>query len=132
MLQPFDYDPNEKSKHKFMVQSLFAPADTSDMEAVVSTELFLGVLDGSGGRPGTVPQIRFWLLFVPFHGTFPSTIPPHNPELFSYFPAVAPVVRDFCALNGLGESLQCSCSSCHRKGHVCLLGCHLPFSELPL
>lgn len=37
MLQPFDYDPNEKSKHKFMVQSMFAPADTSDMEAVVST-----------------------------------------------------------------------------------------------
>ncbi|KFO31327.1 Vesicle-associated membrane protein-associated protein B [Fukomys damarensis] len=34
MLQPFDYDPNEKSKHKFMVQSLFAPTDTSDMEAV--------------------------------------------------------------------------------------------------
>lgn len=40
MLQPFDYDPNEKSKHKFMVQSMFAPADTSDMEAVVSTECF--------------------------------------------------------------------------------------------
>lgn len=36
MLQPFDYDPNEKSKHKFMVQSMFAPTDTSDMEAVVS------------------------------------------------------------------------------------------------
>lgn len=34
MLQPFDYDPNEKSKHKFMVQSMFAPPDTSDMEAV--------------------------------------------------------------------------------------------------
>lgn len=34
MLQPFDYDPNEKSKHKFMVQSMFAPSDTSDMEAV--------------------------------------------------------------------------------------------------
>uniref|UniRef100_A0A669P2J6 VAMP associated protein B and C n=4 Tax=Sauria TaxID=32561 RepID=A0A669P2J6_PHACC len=34
MLQPFDYDPNEKSKHKFMVQSMFAPVDTSDMEAV--------------------------------------------------------------------------------------------------
>ncbi|XP_066187025.1 vesicle-associated membrane protein-associated protein B/C isoform X2 [Sylvia atricapilla] len=34
MLQPFDYDPNEKSKHKFMVQSMFAPNDTSDMEAV--------------------------------------------------------------------------------------------------
>lgn len=25
MLQPFDYDPHEKNKHKFMVQSLFAP-----------------------------------------------------------------------------------------------------------
>ncbi|NXG33963.1 VAPB protein, partial [Dromaius novaehollandiae] len=34
MLQPFDYDPNETSKHKFMVQSMLAPADTSDMEAV--------------------------------------------------------------------------------------------------
>ncbi|OCT60266.1 hypothetical protein XELAEV_18046282mg [Xenopus laevis] len=34
MLQPFDYDPNEKSKHKFMVQSIIAPSDTSDMEAV--------------------------------------------------------------------------------------------------
>ncbi|XP_075032917.1 vesicle-associated membrane protein-associated protein B/C isoform X1 [Mixophyes fleayi] len=34
MLQPFDYDPNEKSKHKFMVQSMFAPSDISDMEAV--------------------------------------------------------------------------------------------------
>ncbi|XP_051887135.1 vesicle-associated membrane protein-associated protein B/C isoform X2 [Pristis pectinata] len=34
MLQPFDYDPNEKSKHKFMVQSMFAPADCQDMEAV--------------------------------------------------------------------------------------------------
>lgn len=36
MLQPFDYDPNEKSKHKFMVQTIFAPPNTSDMEAVVS------------------------------------------------------------------------------------------------
>ncbi|XP_039380656.1 vesicle-associated membrane protein-associated protein A isoform X1 [Mauremys reevesii] len=34
MLQPFDYDPNEKSKHKFMVQTIFAPPSTSDMEAV--------------------------------------------------------------------------------------------------
>ncbi|XP_060691917.1 vesicle-associated membrane protein-associated protein B/C [Hemiscyllium ocellatum] len=34
MLQPFDYDPNEKSKHKFMVQSMVAPADCQDMEAV--------------------------------------------------------------------------------------------------
>lgn len=36
MLQPFDYDPNEKSKHKFMVQSMVAPYDMTDMESVVS------------------------------------------------------------------------------------------------
>lgn len=36
MLQPFDYDPNEKSKHKFMVQSMLAPFDMTDMEGVVS------------------------------------------------------------------------------------------------
>lgn len=39
MLQPFDYDPNEKSKHKFMVQTIFAPPNISDMEAVVSVEV---------------------------------------------------------------------------------------------
>ncbi|XP_067308998.1 VAMP (vesicle-associated membrane protein)-associated protein A, like isoform X1 [Pseudorasbora parva] len=34
MLQPFDYDPNEKSKHKFMVQTIFAPANVTDTEAL--------------------------------------------------------------------------------------------------
>ncbi|XP_073535136.1 vesicle-associated membrane protein-associated protein A [Phyllobates terribilis] len=34
MLQPFDYDPNEKSKHKFMVQTIFAPSNITDMETV--------------------------------------------------------------------------------------------------
>ncbi|XP_056279480.1 vesicle-associated membrane protein-associated protein B-like isoform X2 [Pseudoliparis swirei] len=34
MLQPFDYDPNEKSKHKFMVQSMLAPYGMTDMEGV--------------------------------------------------------------------------------------------------
>ncbi|XP_038664602.1 VAMP (vesicle-associated membrane protein)-associated protein A, like [Scyliorhinus canicula] len=34
MLQPFDYDPNEKSKHKFMVQTVYAPPGVGDMEAV--------------------------------------------------------------------------------------------------
>ncbi|KAL2096854.1 hypothetical protein ACEWY4_006061 [Coilia grayii] len=34
MLQPFDYDPNEKSKHKFMVQTIFAPGNVADMEAM--------------------------------------------------------------------------------------------------
>lgn len=41
MLQPFDYDPNEKSKHKFMVQSLLAPPDMTDTEGVVSTVNFV-------------------------------------------------------------------------------------------
>lgn len=35
MLQPFDYDPNEKSKHKFMVQTIYAPSNITDLEAVV-------------------------------------------------------------------------------------------------
>ncbi|XP_051970202.1 vesicle-associated membrane protein-associated protein A-like isoform X2 [Xyrauchen texanus] len=34
MLQPFDYDPNEKSKHKFMVQAIFVPSSVTDLEAV--------------------------------------------------------------------------------------------------
>ncbi|XP_030624354.1 vesicle-associated membrane protein-associated protein A [Chanos chanos] len=34
MLQPFDYDPNEKSKHKFMVQTIFAPSGITDLEAM--------------------------------------------------------------------------------------------------
>ncbi|XP_058617603.1 VAMP (vesicle-associated membrane protein)-associated protein A, like isoform X1 [Onychostoma macrolepis] len=34
MLQPFDYDPNEKSKHKFMVQTIFAPPGATDTEAM--------------------------------------------------------------------------------------------------
>ncbi len=36
MLQPFDYDPNEKSKHKFMVQTIFAPPGATDPEAMVN------------------------------------------------------------------------------------------------
>lgn len=34
MLQPFDYDPSEKNKHKFMVQTMFAPADDVVQENV--------------------------------------------------------------------------------------------------
>lgn len=34
MLQPFDYDPNEKSKHKFMVQTIFAPPNITDLEGM--------------------------------------------------------------------------------------------------
>ncbi|XP_068197572.1 VAMP (vesicle-associated membrane protein)-associated protein A, like [Antennarius striatus] len=35
MLQPLkDYDPNEKSKHRFMVQTIFAPPNVSDMDSL--------------------------------------------------------------------------------------------------
>ena len=30
MLQPFEYDPKEKSKHKFMVQTMFVPDGYTD------------------------------------------------------------------------------------------------------
>lgn len=30
MLQPFEYDPNERNKHKFMVQTMFAPDDIGE------------------------------------------------------------------------------------------------------
>ena len=31
-LQPFEYDPSEKNKHKFMVQSMFAPDGEIDQD----------------------------------------------------------------------------------------------------
>lgn len=34
MLQPFEYDPKEKSKHKFMVQTMFAPEGEMDHESL--------------------------------------------------------------------------------------------------
>lgn len=34
MLQPFDYDPHEKNKHKFMVQSLFAAEGDVNLDAL--------------------------------------------------------------------------------------------------
>lgn len=34
MLQPFDYDPHEKNKHKFMVQSLFAPEGEVNLDGL--------------------------------------------------------------------------------------------------
>ena len=33
-LQPFDFDPNEKNKHKFMVQSMFAPDGEIDQDNI--------------------------------------------------------------------------------------------------
>lgn len=34
MLQPFEYDPNERNKHKFMVQSMYAPEGTINHESL--------------------------------------------------------------------------------------------------
>ena len=42
MLQPFSYDPNEKNKHKFMVQSMYAPDNV-----VESQELLVSVYKNS-------------------------------------------------------------------------------------
>ena len=39
MLQPFEYDPKEKSKHKFMVQTMFAPEEEVDHETLVGDDL---------------------------------------------------------------------------------------------
>ncbi|VDP96183.1 unnamed protein product [Echinostoma caproni] len=34
MLQPFSYDPSEKTKHKFMIQSMILPEDCDNFDAV--------------------------------------------------------------------------------------------------
>jgi len=34
MLQPFDYDPSEKNKHKFMVQTMYAPDGPYDADTL--------------------------------------------------------------------------------------------------
>ena len=34
-LQPFEYDPSEKNKHKFMVQSMFAPDGEINQDTLV-------------------------------------------------------------------------------------------------
>ena len=38
-LQPFEYDPAEKNKHKFMVQSMCAPDGEINQDTLVGTEL---------------------------------------------------------------------------------------------
>ena len=35
-LQPFEYDPNDKNRHKFMVQSMFAPDGEINQDTLVS------------------------------------------------------------------------------------------------
>lgn len=40
MLQPLDGEVNDKTKHKFMVQSMFAAEDAEDVELLVCFLLF--------------------------------------------------------------------------------------------
>ena len=40
-LQPFEYDPNDKNRHKFMVQSMFAPDGEINQDTLVSKNTIL-------------------------------------------------------------------------------------------
>uniref|UniRef100_A0A4W5JS73 Vesicle-associated membrane protein-associated protein A n=1 Tax=Hucho hucho TaxID=62062 RepID=A0A4W5JS73_9TELE len=61
MLQPFDYDPNEKSKHKFMVQSIFVPPEESELDAMVSSLLLTVINNCWRGFSNPVPGSCKWL-----------------------------------------------------------------------
>lgn len=41
MLQPFEYDPAEKNKHKFMVQTMFAPDGEIESQDLLVSNLLL-------------------------------------------------------------------------------------------
>ena len=43
-LQPFDYDPTDKNKHKFMVQSMFAPDGEYNQDQLVSIQRIGGFI----------------------------------------------------------------------------------------
>uniref|UniRef100_A0A3B4AN65 MSP domain-containing protein n=1 Tax=Periophthalmus magnuspinnatus TaxID=409849 RepID=A0A3B4AN65_9GOBI len=43
MLQPFEYDPNDRSRHKFMVMSVLAPDNMMDMETY--THIYTHLMD---------------------------------------------------------------------------------------
>jgi len=40
-LQPFDFDPNEKNKHKFMVQTMIAPDGEINMDSLVCSCIYV-------------------------------------------------------------------------------------------
>ena len=51
-LQPFEYDPNDKNRHKFMVQSMFAPDGEINQDTLVSNFYFIF------GRPWKAFQLE--------------------------------------------------------------------------
>ena len=43
-LQPFDFDPQDKNRHKFMVQSMYAPPGEINQESLVCEQnVYLGI-----------------------------------------------------------------------------------------
>ena len=44
-LQPFEYDPAEKNKHKFMVQSMFAPDGEINQDTLVKDAFLQSFFD---------------------------------------------------------------------------------------
>ena len=55
-LQPFEYDPNEKNKHKFMVQSMFAPDGEINQDTLVGSGV---MVHGDGVM---VHGAKFWIM----------------------------------------------------------------------
>ncbi|KAM4841250.1 vesicle-associated membrane protein-associated protein A isoform 1-T1 [Thomomys bottae] len=79
MLQPFDYDPNEKSKHKFMVQTIFAPPNFTDMEAVWKE-----------AKPDELMDSKLRCVFE---------MPNENDKLGKTLPGIVPTVTSMSSIN---------------------------------
>lgn len=45
MLQPFDYNAEEKNKHKFMVQTAFVPEGETSMDVIVGLNHFFTTIN---------------------------------------------------------------------------------------
>ncbi|XP_033114525.1 vesicle-associated membrane protein-associated protein B-like isoform X2 [Anneissia japonica] len=70
MLQPFDYDPQEKNKHKFMVQAMVAPQGEFDQEAVWKDK-----------TPGSLMENKLRCVFeMPASVAAPTTTPAAQPQ----------------------------------------------------
>ncbi len=60
-LQPFDYDPTDKNKHKFMVQSMFAPDGEYNQDQLVSS----GLANSYYFLYKTSQKLNVWTLYMP-------------------------------------------------------------------
>uniref|UniRef100_A0A5F9D8H0 VAMP associated protein A n=1 Tax=Oryctolagus cuniculus TaxID=9986 RepID=A0A5F9D8H0_RABIT len=98
MLQPFDYDPNEKSKHKFMVQTIFAPPNTSDMEAVWKE-----------AKPDELMDSKLRCVFE---------MPNENDKLGITPPGIAPTVTSMSSINNTVATAASYHTKNDPRGHV--------------